>query len=149
MSRETIGRPMEIVLVEDNLEDARMTLQALQQGHIQCRVSLLRDGDEALRFLHRQDVYARAPRPDLILLDLQLPKRSGRQVLDEIRGEPHLQSIPVVILTASQVHEDILREENLQVESYMIKPVDREQFISVVKQLRRFWMEEVILPALD
>lgn len=149
MKRETIGRPMEILLVEDSLEDARMTLEALQHGQIQCRVSLLRDGEEALRFLYRQDVYARAPRPDLILLDLHLPKRSGRQILAELRGDPQLQAIPVVVLTASRVHEEILREEHLQVESYMVKPVDQEQFIHVVRQLRRFWMEEVILPALD
>ena len=149
MPRETVGRPMEILLVEDNLEDARMTLQALQQGQIQCRVSLVRDGAEALRFLHRQDIYARAPRPDLILLDLHLPKQSGRQVLAEVRRDPQLQAIPVVVLTASQVHQAILREEQLEVESYMTKPVDREQFLGVIRQLRRFWMEEVILPALD
>jgi len=149
MNRDTIGRPMEILLVEDNLEDARLAIQALKQGQVQCRVSLVRDGDEALRFLHRHDIYARAPRPDLVLLDLHLPKRSGRQVLAAIRDDEELNPIPVVILSASQVHEAILKEENLQVESYMIKPVDLEQFISVVKQLRRFWMEEVILPALD
>lgn len=149
MSRETIGRPMEILLVEDNLVDARMTLETLQHGCIRCRVSLLRDGEEALRFLFRRDVYARAPRPDLILLDLQLPKRSGRQVLAEIRGAPRLQAVPVVVLTASRVHEEILREEQLQVESYLVKPVDREQFLEVVKELRRFWREEFLLPNLD
>jgi CheY-like chemotaxis protein len=140
---------MEILLVEDSLEDARMAMQAHKQGQVQCRISLVRDGDEALRFLHRRDIYARAPRPDLILLDLHLPKKSGRQVLAEIRGDMHLEQIPVVVLTASQVHEQILKEENLQVESYMIKPVDQDQFINIVKQLRRYWMEEVILPALD
>lgn len=149
MSRETIGRPMEILLVEDTLEDARLAIHALKEGQVQCRVSLVRDGDEALRFLHHEDIYVRAPRPDLILLDIHLPKRSGRQVLREVRGDPELKSIPVVVLTASEVHENILKEEGLQVESYMVKPVDLAQFIRVVKQLRRFWMEEVILPALD
>ena len=149
MTRDTIGRPMEILLVEDNLEDARMTMQALKQGQIQCRVSLVRDGDEAIRFVTRQDIYVRAPRPDLVLLDLQLPKKSGRQVLAEIRGREELRQIPVVVLTASVIHQEILREEHLEVESYMVKPVDQAQFIEVVRQLRRYWMEEIILPAFD
>jgi two-component system response regulator len=140
---------MEILLVEDNLEDARMTMHALKQGQVQCRVSLVRDGDEAIRFLARRDIYARAPRPDLVLLDLQLPKKSGRQVLAEIRGKEELRQIPVVVLTASTIHEGILREENLAVESYMVKPVDLDQFIGVIKQLRRYWMEEIVLPAFD
>ncbi|NUQ65965.1 MAG: response regulator [Pirellulales bacterium] len=149
MRQDTVGRPMEILLVEDNLEDARMTMEALKQGQVQCRVSLVRDGDEAFRFLHRRDIYARAPRPDLVLLDLKLPKRSGRQVLEEIRASEDLSSIPVVVLTASEIHEEILREEGLEVESYMVKPVDIEQFIRVVRHLRRYWMAEIILPAFD
>ncbi len=149
MSRDTVGRAMEILLVEDNLEDARMTIEALQEGQVLCRVSLVRDGEEASRFVGHQDIYAQAPRPDLILLDLKLPKKSGRQVLAEIRGDEELQSIPVVVLTASTVHEEILREENLEVESYMVKPVDLEQFVRIVKQLRRYWMKEIILPAWD
>ncbi len=149
MRRDTVGRPMEILLIEDNLEDARMTMAALKEGQVQCRVSLVRDGDEAICFLHRKEIYARAPRPDLVLLDLKLPKKSGRQVLEEIRGSEQLNSIPVVVLTASEIHEEILREEGLEVESYMVKPVDLDQFIRVVKHLRRYWMAEIILPALD
>ncbi len=149
MSRDTVGRAMEILLVEDNLEDARMAIEALQKGKVPCRVSLVRDGEEAIRFLGRRDIYVRAPRPDLVLLDLKLPKKSGRQVLAEIRGSEQLRAIPVVVLTASAVHEKILREENLEVESYMVKPVDLEQFVRIVKQLRRYWMEEIILPAWD
>lgn len=140
---------MEILLVEDNLGDARMTMDALKQGRVQCRISLVRDGDEAIRFLGHRDIYARAPRPDLVLLDLQLPKKSGRQVLAEIRGKEELRQIPVVVLTASTIHEEILREEKLEVESYMVKPVDLEQFVQVVRQLRRYWMEGIILPAFD
>jgi CheY-like chemotaxis protein len=149
MSRDTVGRAMEILLVEDNLEDARMTIEALQKGKVPCRISLVRDGEEAIRFLGRRDIYARAPRPDLVLLDLKLPKKSGRRVLAEIRGSEQLRTIPVVVLTASAAHEKILREENLEVESYMVKPVDLEQFVRMVKQLHRYWMNEIVLPAWD
>ncbi|NLX99759.1 MAG: response regulator [Rhodopirellula sp.] len=148
MTQNTVGRPMEILLIEDSLEDARMTIEALKQGQVPSRVSLVRDGEEAIRFLHRMDIYARAPRPDLVLLDLKLPKKSGRKVLEEIRGSEQLGSIPVVVLTASEIHEEILREEGLEVESYLLKPVDIDQFIRLVRHLRRYWMAEIILPAL-
>ena len=149
MSRETVGRPMEILLVEDSLADAGLTMEALKEGRVPCRVSLVRDGEEAMQFLRREGIYAKAPRPDLILLDLQLPKKDGRDVLFEIRGDEQLKGIPVVVLTASRVHEEILKRENLQVDSYMTKPVDLERFIGVVKSLRRFWLAEVILPPID
>lgn len=149
MTQNTVGRPMEILLIEDNLEDARMTIEALKQGQVPSRVSLVRDGEEAIRFLHRMDIFARAPRPDLVLLDLKLPKKSGRKVLAEVRGSEQLRSIPVVVLTASEIHEEILREEGLEVESYLLKPVDMDQFIRLVRHLRRYWMAEIILPALD
>jgi chemotaxis family two-component system response regulator Rcp1 len=149
MSRDIVGRPMEILLVEDSLEDAGLTIRALKEGQVECRVSLVRDGEEAMVFLHREGVYAKTPRPDLILLDLQLPKKDGREVLAEVRGDEQLRNIPVVVLTASQVHEEILKSENLEVDSYMVKPVDLKQFISVVKNLRRFWLDEVILPPLE
>lgn len=149
MSQDIVGRPMEILLVEDNLEDAGLTIQALKEGQVECRVSLVRDGEEATDFLHRRGVYAKAPRPDLILLDLHLPKKDGREVLVEVRAEQPLKGIPVVVLTASHIHEEILKSENLEVDSYMVKPVDLEQFIQVVKKLRRFWLDEVILPPLD
>ena len=149
MSGNTVGRPMEILVVEDNLEDAGAAIEALQEGQVECRVSLVRDGEEASEFLHGQGIYARAPRPDLILLDLGLPKKDGRQVLTEIRTDAQLKDIPVVVLTVSRIHEEVLKSENLQVESYMVKPVDLEQFITVMKSLRRFWLAEVILPPLD
>lgn len=148
-SHDIVGRPMEILLVEDNLEDAGLTIQALEEGHVKCRVSLVCDGEEATRFLHRDGVYAKVPRPDLILLDLHLPKKDGREVLSEVRADPNFQEMPVVVLTASHIHQEILKSENLEVDSYMVKPVDMNQFIHVVKKLRRFWLDEVILPPLD
>ena len=149
MSRETVGRPMEILLVEDNLEDAGMTIQALKQGDFKCRVSLVKDGEEAMNFLNHIGIYARAPRPDLILLDMQLPKKDGREVLTEVRADHELKSVPVVVLTASLVHKAILEGERLYVDGFMTKPVSWDQFISVVKSLRRSWLAEVILPPLD
>lgn len=147
MSRDTVGRPMEILLVEDNLSDARLTIEGLREGKVKHRLTLVCDGVEALQFLRREDKFARAPRPDLMLLDLELPKIDGREVLAEVRQDPELQSIPVVILTASQAHEDILRSEMLQVDSYITKPVDMPKFVAVIHQLKRFWLADVILPA--
>jgi CheY-like chemotaxis protein len=149
MSQDTIGRPMEILLVEDNLEDAGSAIRALKHGDVKCRVSPVRDGEEAMQFLRAEGIYARAPRPDLILLDLKLPKKDGREVLAEIRADSDLANIPVVVLTVSPTHREVLESEGLEVESYMVKPVDREQFLGVVRSLRRFWLSEVLLPPLD
>jgi CheY-like chemotaxis protein len=144
---EVVGRPMEILLVEDSLVDARLTFEALRRGGIKHRLTIVRDGEEAMQFLHQQHRFAHAPRPDLILLDLQLPKKDGREVLSEIKADLELQAIPVVILSASQTHEDLLRGELLRVEGYMVKPVDLDKFIQLVKQLKDFWHADVILPA--
>jgi chemotaxis family two-component system response regulator Rcp1 len=149
MRRETVGRPIEILLVEDNLEDAGITIRALRQEDFQCRVSLVKDGEEALEFLNRLGVFAKAPRPDLILLDMQLPKRDGRQVLADIRGDEQLRGIPVVVLTASRVHKAILEGEKLHVDGYLTKPVSLKKFIDLVKSLRRSWLAEIVLPELD
>jgi CheY-like chemotaxis protein len=138
---------MEILLVEDSLIDARLTIEALRRGRIKHRLTIVRDGEEAMQFLHQQDRFARAPRPDLILLDLQLPKKDGREVLAEIKADLELQVIPVVILSASKAHEDLLRSELLRVEGYMVKPVDLEKFIQLVRQLKDYWHADVILPA--
>jgi CheY-like chemotaxis protein len=140
---------MEILLVEDNLEDAHVTIQALKEGNVKCRVSLVVDGEEAMAFLRREGIFARVPRPDLILLDMQLPKKDGRQVLAEIRAGGELSSIPVVVLTASLVHKALLKAKNLHVDAYMTKPVSLEQFINVVKSVQRLLLAEVILPPLD
>ena len=146
MTRETIGRPMEIFLVEDDLEDAGLTIEALKSGGVRCRVSLVRDGEEALEFLHRQGKYPRAPRPDLVLLDLHLPKKDGREILAEIRSDETLARLPVVVLTTSRTHREVLKSENLHVESYLVKPVDLEHFIAVVRSLWKYWLSDVILP---
>ena len=137
---------MEILLVEDDLEDAGLTFEALGKGDVQCRVSLVRDGEEAIEFVRRIGRYGRAPRPDILLLDMNLPKLSGREVLAELKNDPSLSQIPVVVLTSSHEHQEFLVSEGLHVESYLTKPVDLEEFISVVKSLRRYLLEDVILP---
>jgi len=139
---------MEILLVEDSLADARLAIEALRQGDVKCRLSLVRDGEEAMAFLRRESIYARAPRPDLIVLDLGLPKKDGREVLAEIRGDDQLKDIPVAVLTVSRIHEAFLKSENLRVESYMVKPVDLDKFIGVIRSLRRFWLAGDVLPPL-
>jgi CheY-like chemotaxis protein len=149
MGRDTVGRPMEILLVEDNRDDARLTFEFLKGGAIQHRLTWLWDGDEALEFLHRRGKYARVPRPDLILLDLGLPLVDGREVLAQVKGDADLAEIPVVVMTASKDHEDLLRSEQLQVDGYITKPVDLEKFLALVRDLKRFWHADLILPAVE
>jgi two-component system, chemotaxis family, response regulator Rcp1 len=146
MDRDIVGRPMEILLIEDDLEDAGLTIEALRKGEVPCRISLVRDGEEAMEFLLRSGKYRRAPQPDLILLDLNLPKKSGREVLVDVRANERLTSVPVVVLTSSHTHQEILESENLRVESYLTKPVDLAHFYTVVKSLRRYMLSDVILP---
>lgn len=140
---------MEILLVEDDLEDANVTIQALRQGKVPCRLTLVCDGEEATRFLHQEGEFAKAPRPDLILLDMLLPKKDGRQLLADLRHDNNLKEIPVVILTGSQVHRTALAAEQLQVDGFMAKPVDLQQFVDVVKSLRRSWLTELVLTAVE
>ena len=137
---------MEILLIEDSLTAACLTIGSLKKGRLQHRLTWLTDGEEALDFLYRRRKFARAPRPDLILLDLDLPKRDGREVLADIKADEDLKAIPVVILTASTAQEDIVSSELLQVESYMTKPVDVEKFLKLVRELSRFWHADMILP---
>ena len=144
-SHELVGRPMEILLVEDNCGDARLTVELLREGNIKHRMSWVWDGIEALEFLRHQGIYAQAPRPDLILLDLSLPRMDGRELLELVRGDPDLKDIPVVVMTASHSHEDFLRGESLAVESYIVKPIDIEKFLEIVKELRRFWRTDMLL----
>ena len=141
-----VGRPMEILLVEDSLVSARLTMGALKNGGIAHRLTWLTDGEQALAFIYKNGIYAQAPRPDLILLDLGLPKKDGREVLTEIKADEDLRQIPVVVLSASTSQEDIMRSELLQVESYMTKPVDIKKFLKVVKELERFWHADMIVP---
>ncbi len=146
MSRDPVDR-MEILLVEDNLADANVTIQALRQEKVRCRVTLVCDGEEAIRFLRRDREFARAPKPDLILLDMLLPKKEGHQVLAEIRGDVELKNILVIVLTGSLVHRAIIEAEGLHVDGFMAKPVDWNKFISVVKSLHHSWLTELVLPS--
>ena len=143
---EQLGRPVEILLVEDNPGDVRLTAEALQEAKVWNRLSVTPDGVEALAFLRRQDTYGAAPRPDVILLDLNLPKRDGREVLAEIKADEHLKTIPVVILTTSKAEQDILRTYELHANCYITKPVDLEQFLNVVRAIEDFWLCVVKLP---
>ncbi len=137
---------MEILLVEDNPGDVRLTREALRDAKVLNRMSVAQDGVEALAFLRRQGPYADAPRPELILLDLNLPKKDGREVLEEIKQDPDLKRIPVVILTTSQAEQDIIRTYNLHANCYVSKPVDLDQFITVIKSIEDFWLTIVKLP---
>jgi two-component system, chemotaxis family, response regulator Rcp1 len=141
------GRAIEILLVEDNLGDARLTQEALREARVSNRMSHVRDGVEAMAFLRREGAFTRAPRPDLILLDLNLPRKDGREVLAEIKGDDRFRRIPVVVLTVSQADEDILRAYNLNANCYIAKPVDLDQFIKVVRSIEDFWLTIVKLPA--
>ena len=146
-SSQTIGRPMEILLVEDGLVDACVTINALKKGNVQHRMTLIRDGQEAMEFLRQEGKFARAPRPDLMLLDLGLPKKDGREVLSEVKLDPDLKSIPVVIMTSSDDEEDRVQSELLGVDSFITKPVDLEKFLTVVRQLKRYLHADLVLPS--
>lgn len=149
MSGQVIGRPMEILLVEDGLIDAKLTIAALKKSGLRHRLTLIRDGEEAVQFLLQSGKFARAPRPDLILLDLLLPKRDGLEVLTEVRRHAPLRDIPVVILTASEDEQSRELAELHQVEHYLRKPVNFDNFLDVVKKLRHRWRQDLILPLLE
>ena len=140
------GSPIEILLIEDNPGDARLATEALREAKVHNNLHWVADGEEAISFLRRQGDRAEAPRPDLILLDLNLPRRDGRQVLEEIKADPTLRRIPVVVLTTSQAEEDILKAYNLNANCYITKPVDLDQFMKVVKTIEDFWLTIVKLP---
>jgi len=134
------------LLVEDNPGDVRLTKEALKEGKVMNVLNTVGDGEEALAYLRRQGVYTQATRPDLILLDLNLPRKSGREVLAEIKDDPDLKRIPVVILTISEAEQDIIKSYNLHANCYITKPVNLEQFIGVVKSIEDFWLTVVMLP---
>jgi len=146
MSPGGSARPIEVLLVEDNPGDVRLTREALKDGKVSNHLSVAPDGVEALRFLRREGSYAGAPRPDVVLLDLNLPKKDGRQVLQEMKQDPALRTIPVVILTSSDAERDIAAAYELQASCYITKPVDLDQFITVVKSIEDFWFSIVKLP---
>jgi chemotaxis family two-component system response regulator Rcp1 len=146
MTRGKIGKPIEILLVEDNPGDVRLTKEALKDGKVLNSLNVAKDGVEAMAFLRREGKYTDAVRPDLILLDLNLPKKDGREVLTEIKNDLNLKRIPVVILTVSKAEEDIIRTYELHANCYIAKPVDLDRFIEVVKAIEDFWFTIVKLP---
>jgi CheY-like chemotaxis protein len=139
-------KSIEVLLVEDNPGDVRLTKEALKEGRLLNNLFVVGDGVEALSFLRQQGKYAEAAQPDLILLDLNLPKKDGREVLAEIKGDCRLRRIPVVVLTTSSAEEDILRIYDLHANCFVTKPVDLEQFMRVIKSIEDFWVSVVKLP---
>ena len=146
VERERTSSPVEILLVEDNPGDVRLTKEALKEGKVYNNLHWAKDGVEALEFLKRQGKHAKAPRPDIILLDLNLPKKDGREVLALIKKDSDLKQIPVVVLTTSEAEEDVLKSYELHANCYVTKPVDLEKFIHVVQSIDRFWLTVVTLP---
>jgi CheY-like chemotaxis protein len=139
--------PIEILLVEDSPADVRLAQEAMKEAKVLNNLSVVDDGIKAMQFLRREGPYAEAARPDLVLLDLNLPRKDGREVLDEIKRDEGLRRIPVVILTTSQTDEDILRAYDLHCNCYITKPVDFQQFMHVVKSIESFWLTLVRLPS--
>ena len=146
MNMEGIVKEVEVLLVEDNPGDVRLTIEALKDGKVHNHLNVVGDGEEALAFLRRQGQYANSPRPDLILLDLNLPKKDGREVLMEIKQEEGLKQIPIVVLTTSTAEKDIFKTYELHANCYISKPVDFDQFINVVKSIEDFWFTVVKFP---
>jgi CheY-like chemotaxis protein len=138
--------PVEILLVEDNPGDVRLTREALREGKVYNNLHWAKDGVEALEFLRQEGKHSSAPRPDIILLDLNLPKKDGREVLESIKNDDRFKQIPVVILTTSEAEEDVLRSYELHANCYITKPVDLDKFIVVVQSIDRFWLTVVTLP---
>ena len=146
MTEELGARPIDILLVEDNPGDVRLTREGLKESRVPNTLHVVEDGVRALAFLRREGEYAGKPRPDIILLDLNLPKKDGREVLEEIKSDTSLRRIPVVVLTTSTSQEDVQKTYDLHANSYVTKPADLEQFIQVVKSLDDFWFSIVKLP---
>jgi chemotaxis family two-component system response regulator Rcp1 len=140
------GRPAEILLAEDNENDVELTRQGFKRAKLLVNLHHVRDGEECLAFLHKQGEYADAPTPDLILLDLNMPKIGGREVLAEMMADEHLKSVPVVVLTTSEEHEEVLKMYHMHCSSYIVKPVDFEQFLKVVRAIAEYWFTIVVLP---
>ncbi len=140
------GTPIQILLVEDNEADARLATEALKAAKVANCIHVVQDGVEALGYLRRQGAYATAPRPDLILLDLNLPRMNGRQVLVEVKSDPDLRNIPVVVLTSSSDEENVVKSYDLHANCYIVKPVGFDGLIEVVKSLDQFWLSVVCLP---
>ena len=140
------ARPIEILLIEDSPSDAALTIEALQAGKIGNNLNRVADGVEAMAYLRQQGRFAESSRPDLIMLDLNLPKKDGREVLRELKSDPSLKLIPIIVLTTSRADKDVLQSYELNANCYITKPVDFQQFIDVVKSIERFWLSVVTLP---
>ncbi len=146
MSKNYVGEAIDILLVEDNAGDARLAKEAMRDSKIRNTLHHVGDGEEAMEFLYQKGKHADAPRPDLILLDLNLPRKDGRAVLEEVKTDDNLKRIPVVILTTSSDEQDILRSYNLHANCYITKPIDLTQFLKVVQSIEDFWLTIVKLP---
>jgi CheY-like chemotaxis protein len=142
-------KPADVLLVEDNPSDVRLTREAMKEGRVLTNLHVVGDGQAAIDFLQRKGQYANAPRPDLVLLDLNLPKKSGREVLAEIKNDPSLMTIPIVVLTTSKAEEDIVKTYQLHANCFITKPVDLDKFIAVVQQVENFWLQVVRLPGAE
>jgi CheY-like chemotaxis protein len=140
------ARPIEILLIEDSPSDTELTVEALKEAKVRNSLSVVEDGVQAVEFLRRQGDYADAPRPDLILLDLNLPRKDGREVLAEIKSDPDLKMIPVIVLTTSRADQDILRAYELNANCYITKPVDFDKFLKVIHSIEAYWLLIVTLP---
>lgn len=147
MKQQDNSKMVDILLVEDNEGDARLAMEAMRDSKIRNKMHHVSDGEEAMAFLHKEGKYTKVPRPDLVLLDLNLPKKDGRQVLAEIKEDDELKRIPVVILTVSSAEEDILKTYNLHANCYITKPIDLSQFMKVVRSIEDFWLTIVKLPS--
>ena len=141
MSDAAVPRPVEILLVEDNEGDVRLTREALREGHLRNNLHVVGDGERALDFLFRRGDYVGVPRPDLILLDLNLPRKDGREVLQDIKQDEALRHIPVVILSTSQSEQDVARSYRLGANAFVTKPVDIDRFFAVIRSLEQFWLD--------
>ncbi len=146
MHSPNISHPAEILLVEDNPGDVRLTQECFKESKISNNLSVVMDGQEAIDFLRHKGKFANAPRPDLILLDLNLPRKDGREVLAEIKADPDLRKIPVVVLTISKAEQDILKSYDLHANCFITKPIDLDQFAIIVKSIEDFWLTIVKLP---
>jgi CheY-like chemotaxis protein len=140
-------RPIEILLVEDSPGDVTLTIEALRDAKVANNLHVARDGEEALRFLRHEGEYADKPRPDLVLLDLNMPRKDGREVLADMKADPVMKRIPVVVLTTSQSEDDVAAAYNLSANCYVAKPVDLDQFLGVVRAIDDFWLSLVKLPS--
>jgi len=146
LSQRNAPETFDILLVEDNPGDARLAQEALKEGRMTSRLRVVVDGVEAMAYLRREGSYTEVRRPDLVLLDLNLPRKDGRQVLAEMKADPDLRRIPVVVLTTSQAGQDILRSYDLHANCYITKPVDLDRFISVIRSIEEYWCSVVTLP---